>query len=221
MRSALLAILGRELRAAARRPQDALGGLLFFALAASLFPLALGPDAPLLAAIAPGVVWVAALLAVMVSLHRLFGPDFDEGSLAQLVLSPHPLPLLVGAKVLAHWMVACLPLALATPLLALQFGLAADAVGVLLASLLLGTPTLALLGALGAALTLGLRGSVLLVVIVLPLALPVLVFGSGAVVASQQGLSASPHLLLLGACFTLALAFCPWATGAALRLALE
>ena len=211
----------RELRAAGRRPMEALGGLVFFVVAASLFPLAIGPDAALLASVAPGVVWVAALLAVMVSLHRLFGADLEDGALEQMLLSPHPLPLLVAAKVLAHWLVACLPLALAAPLLALQYGLAGETVAVLLLSLLLGTPTLSLLGALGAALTLGLRGNVLLAVIVLPLGVPVLVFGSSAVAATQQGLPAGPHLSLLGAALLLALVLCPWATGAALRLAVE
>lgn len=221
MRAALGSILRLELRAGARRPFDALCGLLFFAVAASLFPLALGPDAPLLAAIGPGVMWVAALLAVLVSLHRLFEPGLAQGALAQLLLSPLPLPLLVVVKAGAHWVLACLPVVLAAPLLALQFGLPAHAVTVLAFSLLLGTPTLVLLGALGAALTLGLRGSVLLAVIVLPLCVPVLVFGSGAVVACQQGLPPQPHLFLLGACLSLALVLCPWATGAALRLALE
>ncbi len=214
-------IIVREVRLAARRPMDALGGLVFFVLVGSLFPLAVGPDADLLLAIGPGVVWVAALLAVMISLHRLFLPDLDDGALEQMVLSPHPLAALVGAKVAAHWIVSCLPLVAVAPLLALQFGLSLEAVAVLLASLLLGTPTLSLLGALGAALTLGLRGPVLLALIVLPLAVPVLIFGSSAVSASSQGLAVGPHLSLLGACLSLAAFLCPWATGAALRLAVE
>ena len=221
MTAAFAPLVQRELRAAGRRPMEALGGLVFFVVAASLFPLAIGPDAALLSSIAPGVVWVAALLAVMVSLHRLFGADLEDGALEQLLLSPHPLPLLVAAKVLAHWLVACLPLVLAAPLLALQYGLAGQTVAVLLLSLLLGTPTLSLLGALGAALTLGRRGNVLVAVIVLPVGVPVLVFGSGAVAATQQGLPAGPHLSLLGAALLLALVLCPWATGAALRLAVE
>jgi heme exporter protein B len=138
-----------------------------------------------------------------------------------MLLSPCPLAAIVSAKVLAWWLVSCLPLVVVGPLLALQFGLSAPALSVLLASLLLGTPTLSLLGALGASLTLGLRGHVLLAMIVLPLAVPVLVFGSAAVTASQQGLAAGPHLSLLGACLSVAAFLCPWATGAALRLAVE
>ena len=167
------------------------------------------------------MVWVAALLAVVISLHRMFQPDLDDGSLEQLLLSPGSLAGIVGAKMVAHWLVACLPLVAMAPLIGLQFGLAAPAIVVLLLSLLLGTPTLVLLGALGAALTLGLRANVLLALIVLPLCVPVLIFGSGAVVASHQGLSVNPHLSLLGACLLLAVSLCPWAVAAALRLAVE
>ena len=221
MLASAIPIIGRELRTASRRPMDALGALMFFVVVGSVFPLAVGPDAALLAAIGPGVAWVAALLAVMISLHRLFLPDLEDGVLEQLVLSPHPLAGIVGARIAAHWLVTCLPLVLVAPLLGLQFGLPAAAIGVLVLSLVLGTPTLVMLGALGAALTLGLRGNVLLALIVLPLCVPVLIFGSGAVVASQQGLPASPHLSLLGACLLVAACLCPWAAGAALRLAVE
>ena len=214
-------LIGRELRLAARRPIDALSGLVFFVLVGSLFPLAVGPDAPLLAVIGPGVVWVAALLAVVISLHRLFEPDLDDGALEQWLLSPHSLTGLVALRIAAHWLVCGLPLVAVGPLLALQYGLSPLAVAVLLAALLLGTPTLSLLGALGAALTLGLRGHVLVALIVLPLCVPVLVFGSSAVSAGQQGLPVGPHLSLLGACLSLAAFLCPWATGAALRLAVE
>jgi heme exporter protein B len=214
-------LIGRELRLAARRPMDALSGPVFFVLVASLFPLAVGPDAPLLLAIGPGVVWVAALLAVVVSLHRLFEPDLDDGALEQWLLSPHPLTGLVALRIVAHWLVCGLPLVLVGPVLALQYGLSPPALAVLLAALLLGTPTLSLLGALGAALTLGLRGHVLVALVVLPLCVPVLVFGSGAVSAGQQGLPVGPQLSLLGACLSLAAFLCPWATGAALRLAVE
>lgn len=221
MLAASIPIIGREVRTASRRPMDALGALLFFIVVGSVFPLAVGPDAALLAAIGPGVVWVAALLAVMISLHRLFLPDLEDGSLEQLLLSPRSLTGIVCAKIAAHWLVTCLPLIAVAPLLGLQFGLPAQAIGVLLVSLLLGTPTLVLLGALGAALTLGLRGNVLLAVIVLPLCVPVLIFGSGAVSASHQGLPVNPHLSLLGACLLVAAFLCPWAVAAALRLAVE
>lgn len=217
----LIPVFHRELLLALRRPADALSGLLFFVLVGSLFPLAIGPDAALLRVIGPGVVWVAALLAVLISLHRLFEPDLADGSLEQWLLAPRPLMGLVAAKVAAHWCIACLPLILAAPLMALQYGLSGAPVGVLLAALLLGTPTLALLGALGSALTLGLRGHVLLALIALPMSVPVLVFGCSAVSASQQGLAVAPALSLLGACLSLAAFFCPWASSAALRLALE
>lgn len=217
----LSAVFARELRVALRRPADALGGLLFFVLVGSLFPLAIGPDAALLSAIAPGVLWVAALLAVMISLNRLFESDLADGSLEQWVLAPRALIGLVAMKVTAHWSITCLPLLAAAPLLALQYGLPAETAGLLLLALLLGTPTLVLIGALGAALTAGLRGHVLMALVVLPLSVPPLVFGCAAVTASQQGLPATPHLSLLGACLSLAAFLCPWASAAALRLALE
>lgn len=217
----LISVFTRELLLAARRPSDALSGLLFFILVGSLFPLAIGPDAALLRVIGPGVVWVAALLAVLISLHRLFEHDFADGSLEQWLLSPHLLAGLVAIKIAAHWCITCLPLILVAPLLALQYGLSNVSVGYLVLALLLGTPTLALLGALGAALTLGLRGQVLLALIVLPMCVPPLVFGCAAVLAAQQGLPAGPALSLLGACLSLAAFLCPWATAAALRLALE
>ncbi|MDI9854646.1 heme exporter protein CcmB [Comamonas sp. 17RB] len=217
----LAAVLGRELRLAARRPADALGGLLFFVLVGSLFPLALGPDANLLQQIAPGVMWVAALLAVLLGQHRLFEGDWADGSLEQWLLAPQPLSLLVLAKVAAHWLLGVAPLLLVAPLLGWQYGLDGAVIAVLLASLALGTPSLYLLAALGAALTLGLRGQLLLVLVVLPLSIPVLIFGSHAVAQAQQGLSAAPALNLLGAFLCLALLAGPWAIGAALRLALE
>ncbi|BBL24219.1 heme exporter protein CcmB [Comamonas sp. CMM01] len=217
----LAAVLGRELRLASRRPADALGGLLFFVLVGSLFPLALGPDANLLQQIAPGVMWVAALLAVLLGQHRLFEGDWADGSLEQWLLAPQPLPLLVLAKVAAHWLLGVAPLLLVAPLLGWQYGLDGAVIAVLLASLALGTPSLYLLAALGAALTLGLRGQLLLVLVVLPLSIPVLIFGSHAVAQAQQGLSAAPALNLLGAFLCLALLAGPWAIGAALRLALE
>lgn len=221
MRALLTAVVVRELRSAWRRPSDACSALVFFVVVVSLFPLAVGPDAALLAAIGPGVVWVAALLAAVMGAHRLFAADLDDGVLEQMLLAPRALWAVVAARLLAHWLIACLPLLLAGPLLALQFGLSAQAIAVLAASLLLGTPTLLLLGGLGAALTLGVRGAALLALIALPVSVPVLVFGSGAVSASQQGLPVAPHLQLLGACLLLALPLAPWATAAALRLAVE
>ncbi|AMO25039.1 heme exporter protein CcmB [Ramlibacter solisilvae] len=221
MLSAFTPVIGREVLTAARRPSDALGGLLFFIVVASLFPLAVGPDPALLLSIGPGVVWVAALLAVVISLHRVFQPDLEDGSLEQMLLSPSALGVIVSAKVVAHWLLGCLPLVAVAPLLALQYGLGPESLLALLASLLLGTPTLALLGAFGAALTLGLRGHALLALIVLPLCVPVLIFGSSAVSAAGQGLPVGPQLSLLGACLSLSVFLCPWATGAALRLAVE
>lgn len=217
----LIPVFTRELLLAVRRPSDALSGLLFFILVGSLFPLSIGPDAALLRIIAPGVIWVAALLAVLISLHRLFEHDLADGSLEQWLLAPRMLVGLVAIKVAAHWFIACLPLILVAPLLALQYGLPIESVGGLILALLLGTPTLALLGGLGAALTLGLRGQVLLALIVLPMSVPPLVFGCAAMTATQQGLPAGPSLSLLGACLSLAAFLCPWATAAALRLALE
>ncbi|KAF1050154.1 heme exporter protein CcmB [Xylophilus sp.] len=222
----LTAVFQREFLVAQRRPSDALSGLVFFILVGSLFPLVIGPDAALLRAIGPGVVWVAALLAVLISFNRLFEPDLADGNLEQWLVSPHGLTGLVAAKIAAHWCITCVPLIVVAPLLALQYGLPAETVGVLVLALLLGTPTLTLVGALGAALTLGLSGHVLLALIVLPLAVPPLavpplVFGCAAVAASQQGLPTGAHLSLLGACLSLAAFLVPWACAAALRLALE
>jgi heme exporter protein B len=217
----LSAVVWRELRLAMRRPADALSSLAFFIMVGSLFPLALGPDSALLRQIAPGVVWVAALLAVLLGQHRLFESDYADGSLEQWALARSPLLLLVGLKVLAQWLVGVLPLLLATPLLGWQYGLEGDVIAVLLLSLALGTPSLCILAALGAALTLGLRGQLLLTLIVLPLSVPILIFGSHAVTQALQGLAVTPSLNLLGACLCLALLAGPWAIAAALRLALE
>ncbi len=220
--AALHSLFKRDVRLALRRRADTLAALFFFIIVTSLFPLAVGPEPALLGRMAPGVVWVAALLASMLSLGRLFADDHGDGTLEQLLLSPCPLPLLVLAKVAAHWLSAGLPLVLLAPLLALQFGLPAGAIGVLCVSLLLGTPLLSLIGAIGAALTVGVRGAaVLLSLLVLPLCMPVLIFGAGAVDAVTNGLSASAHLSLLGALLALALFGAPWATAAALRVALE
>jgi len=211
----------REIRLAWRRSADTLGATLFFVVAGTMFPLAVGPDPALLAAIGPGVLWVCALLGVLLTLNRPFAQDYDNGALEQLLVSPHPLPLLVGAKLAAHWFTSCLPLILASPVLALQFGLSPQAIGILALSLLLGTPTLALVGGLGAALTLGLRGGALLPLLVLPLYVPVLIFGAGAVSATQAGMGAGAQLSLLGAGLCLAVLLCPWSASAALRVALD
>ncbi|MDH0868417.1 heme exporter protein CcmB [Mitsuaria sp. GD03876] len=216
-----LALLHRDLLLAVRRPSDALGPLVFFAIVASLFPLAVGPDAALLRALGPGVLWVAALLAMLLSQYRLFEADLADGSLEQALLAPGGALALVAAKTLAHWLLTGAPLVLAGPLLALQYGLAPAAIQALALALLIGTPALSLLGAFGAALTLGLRGHVLLALIVLPLCVPTLIFGSGAATAAQQGLPAAPQLALLGAVLLVSLVTLPWATSAALRLAVE
>jgi heme exporter protein B len=212
----------RDLRLALRRRVDTVSVLVFFVLVASLFPLGVGSDAALLPRLGPGVVWVAALLASMLSLSRLFADDHRDGCLEQMLLSPHPLTLLVLSKVTAHWVASGLLLVLVSPLLALQFGLSPEACGVLVLSLLLGTPILSLLGAIGAALTVGLRnGGVMVSLLVLPLCVPVLVFGAGAVEAHQAGLGMGGHLSLLGALLLLALPTAPWAAAAALRIAYD
>jgi heme exporter protein B len=199
MLSALACIVRRDLLLAFRRRADIMTTLFFFVIVATLFPLGVGPEPALLRTMAPGILWVAALLASMLALGRLFALDYADGTLEQMLLSPEPLALIVAGKVLAHWLVAGLPLVLLAPLLALQFDLAPAAVGVLFASLLLGTPVLSLVGAIGAALTLGVRGGgVLVALLVLPLYVPVLIFGAGAVTAVTSGIGASAHLLLLG-----------------------
>lgn len=215
-------IVSRDLTLAWRRRADVLSTLFFFVIVVSLFPLGIGPDMRLLRLIAPGVVWVAALLASMLSLGRLFANDYEDGTLEQLLLTPQPLYLIVLGKVLALWIVSGVPLALIAPILGLQFGLPQDTLFVLVVSLLLGTPILALIGSIGAALTLGLRaGGVLISLLILPLYIPVLIFGAGAVDASITGASAQANLSLLGALLALSLVFAPWASAAALRISLE
>jgi heme exporter protein B len=212
----------RDLTLAWRRRADVLSTLFFFVIVVSLFPLGVGPEVQLLRAMAPGVVWVAALLASMLSLGRLFANDYQDGTLEQMLITPQPLYLVVLAKVLALWLVSGVPLALISPLLGVQFGLSGDTLFVLGASLVLGTPVLALIGSIGAALTLGLRGGgVLIAVLILPLYIPVLIFGAGAVDASVNGISPAANFYLLGAVLVLALMFSPWAASAALRISLE
>ncbi len=215
-------IVWRDLILAWRRRADVLSTLFFFVIVVSLFPLGIGPETQLLRSIAPGVVWVAALLASMLSLGRLFANDYQDGTLEQLLLTPQPLYFIVLGKVLAQWLVAEIPLVLIAPLLGVQFDLSKETLLVLFVSLLLGTPVLSLIGSIGAALTVGLRGSgVLISLLVLPLYIPVLIFGAGAVDASIIGLNPQPNLSLLGAVTVLSLIFAPWATSAALRISLE
>jgi heme exporter protein B len=220
--TAFWAVLERDLLIALRRRADVLTTFFFFVIVVSLFPLGIGPEPETLREIAPGVVWVSALLAAMLSLARMFSGDFADGTLEQLVLAPQPLTLLVLAKVAAHWLTTGLPLVLIGPLLGLQFDLPADALRVLVVSLLIGTPALSMIGAVGAALTLGVRGGgALTSLLVLPLYVPVLIFGAGAVAATATGTGAGGHLSLLGAMLMLSLVFAPWAIGAALKISLE
>lgn len=222
MNQAFFLLLRRDLKLALHQRADLATSLFFFVIVASLFPLAIGPEAAVLSIIAPGVLWVAALLAGMLALTRLFASDLADGSLEQLLLAPQPLAWLLLAKILAHWLLYALPLVLLAPLIGLQYALDRHVLSVLTLSLLLGTPALSLIGAIGAALTLGVRGSGLLVaLLVLPLYIPLLIFGAGAVVASQHGSSAAAHLSLLAACSLLALVLAPVATAAALRISVE
>ncbi|AHE98030.1 heme exporter protein CcmB [Thioalkalivibrio paradoxus] len=218
----VFALLRRDLTLALRRPQDALTVVGFFVVVVSLFPLGVGPDPEFLRTLAPGVLWVAALLATMLSLERLFSDDYRDGSLEQLLLVPEPLGLLVLTKTAGHWLITGLPLVLISPLLALQLNLGAEEILILMLALLLGTPILSLIGAIGAALTLGLRGGgVLIALLILPLYVPPLILGSGAVDAVMHGASAQAHLSLLGALLAFALFATPWATAAALRIMLD
>ena len=225
MLSVITAVIGRDLKLAMRRQADIVSALFFFIIVVSLFPLGVGPEPDLLRTLAPGVLWVAALLATMLSLPRLFADDYRDGTLEQLALAPHPLGLVVLGKVIAHWLVSGLPLALLAPVLGIQFDLGNDALLILTLAILVGTPALSGIGgigAIGAALTLGLRGGgVLLSLLVLPLYIPVLIFGAGAVDATVSGLGGEGHLSLLAAMTFASLGFAPWASAAALKIALE
>jgi heme exporter protein B len=215
-------IVVRDLMLAWRRRADVLSTLFFFVIVVSLFPLGIGPEAALLRSIAPGVVWVAALLASMLSLNRVFANDYQDGTLEQMLLTPQPLYLVVMGKVVSQWLVSELPLVLIAPLIGVQFDLEPNTLLVLFISLLLGTPILSLIGSVGAALTLGLRGGgVLIALLILPLYIPVLIFGAGAVDASIIGVSPLANIYLLGALLAISLVFAPWATAAALRISLE
>jgi heme exporter protein B len=218
----LLVLLSRDLRLALRSGGDVAAVLAFFVITVVLFPLGVGPETALLGRIAAGVVWVAALLATLLALDRLFAQDYEDGSLDLLVLSPLPLEAAVLAKGLAHWLVTGLPLILLSPVMAAMLGLQARVWPALVLSLLLGTPCLSLIGAVGAALTLGARrGGALLALLILPLFIPVLIFGASAVEAAATGLTTRPHLLLLAGCLAAALPLAPIAAAAALRQALS
>lgn len=215
-------IIQRDMTLASRGRAGVLSTLFFFVIVVSLFPLGVGPELSVLRTIAPGVVSVAALLASMLSLDRMFAHDYLDGSLEQLMLVPQPLAIVVLGKIIAHWLLTGVPLVLIAPVLGVQFDLPPKALVTLVLALLLGTPVLSLVGAIGAALTLGLRGGgVLVSLLVLPLCIPVLIFTAGAVEASITGASAEPHLSLLGAVLVLALLFAPWTTAAALRISME
>jgi heme exporter protein B len=221
-RRAFAAVLIRDIRVVARNRSEALTCLVFFAMVASLFPLGIGADPKILREIGPGVLWVAALLASLLALPRLFVADYDTGTLEQLLLRPHPLALLVLAKVCAHWLTTGLPLILMAPLLGVLYDLDGSAISVLVVSLLLGTPTLSLVGAVASALTLGLRSSsILTALLVLPLASPLLIFGASSVGAQMAGLDPSAQLSLLGALLAIALGLLPWALAIAVRIACE
>ncbi|MBP6853253.1 MAG: heme exporter protein CcmB [Rhodoferax sp.] len=220
--SVFAAVVRREIALAMKQKGDVLTPLFFFVIVASLFPLGVGPEVQLLARMAPGVLWVGALLAAMLSLQRLFAADYADGSLEQMAISSTPLTLIVMAKVLAHFLMSGLPLVLIAPVLGLQFGLDARALGLLTLTLLVGTPTLSLIGGIGAALTLGVRGGgVLLSLLTLPLYIPVLIFGAGAVEADAAGLGVSAHFSLMGALLLLSALFAPFAITTALRISLE
>ena len=213
---------GRDMTLALRHPGESMLVIAFFVLVASLFPLGVGADTNLLHRIGPGVIWVCALLAAFLSLPAVFAGDYADGSLEQMVLSPHPMVGWVSGKMAAHWVSTGLPLTLLSPLLGLQYGLSVDTLGVLAFALLLGTPVLSLLGAACTALALGARGGgVLLALLALPLFVPVLIFGAGAAEAQSAGVSAMPHLSLLGAGLILAVMAVPFAVCAAIRIAAD
>lgn len=218
----LATIIRRELQLALRQMGDSVVIVLFFVLAAILFPFGVGPEPNILTRMAPGVVWVTALLAAMLSFERLFTPDYEDGSLEQLALGPSPLEMVALGKAIAHWLTTGLPLLIAAPFIGLLYGLPEDGYGVLLVTMALGTPTISLIGTVGAALTLGARrGGVLLSLLVLPLVIPVLIFGTASIDAAIGGFAVRPHLMLLGGLFLGTLVLTPIATAAALRQALE
>ena len=215
-------VVQRDLRLAMRRKAEVLNSVFFFVVVATLFPLAIGPEPAMLRHIGPGVLWVGALLATMLGLSRMFEGDFRDGSLEHMLLSPYSLGLMVFGKITAHWLLCGVPLVILAPVLGLQFDLSEEALWMLSLSLLLGTPVLSCVGAIGAALTLGVRGGgILISLLVLPLYVPVLVFGAGAVQALESGVGAQAHVSILLAMLLPALFFSPWACSVGLRIALE
>ena len=222
MLDAALCVVHRDLLLAWRRKSDVATALLFFVIAASLFPLGVGAEPNLLRSIAPGVIWVCALLSSMLSLGRMYEADHADGTLEQMLLGAAPLGIIAAAKAAAHWVVSGLPLALIAPLIAVQYDISRELTPVLALSLLLGTPVLSMIGAIGAALTLGLRGGgILLSLLVLPLYVPVLILGAGSVEMAAAGLGGEGQLLLLAALLVGSCAFAPWAIAAALRISIE
>jgi len=220
--TALIALVRRDMRLVVRHPSEAIHPVMFFVIVVALFPFGVGPDPLLLRTIGPGVIWIGALLATLLSLDALFRSDFDDGTLEQMALSGHPLTVLVLGKVFVHWCATGLPLLIVTPLLGLLLGMTAQIQLTLLAALALGTPTLSLVGAVGTALTLGIRRSgLLLTLLVLPLYVPVLIFGASVVLAAEAGLPTAGHFYILGAMMILALALAPLAASAALRISLN
>jgi heme exporter protein B len=215
-------LLKRDLTLAMRHRAEMINPLLFFILVTSLFPLGVGANPNLLQAIGPGVIWVAALLAALLSLDGIFRSDFEDGTLEQFLLSSHPVSMLVLAKVFAHWLITGLPLLLVSPLLGVLLGLTGDGIRILMCTLLLGTPVLSLLGAVGVALTVGLRkGGMILSLLVLPLYVPLLIFAASAVDTASAGLPVTAHMLFISALLVLALSLSPPATAAALRISLS
>lgn len=218
----LFTVIHRDVLLAARRRGDWLTAQFFFVMVASLFPLGIGPEPSMLRSIGPGVIWVAALLATLLSLGRLYADDYRDGSLEQMLLSPYPNALLALGKAIAHWIVNGIPLLLIAPLLGIQFNLPGEALWVLVLSLSIGTPILSLLGSIGAALTLGLRGGgVLITLLILPLYVPVLIFGAGAVEGVLAGTGAEAQLSLLGAFLVMSLLLAPWVSAMALKISVE
>lgn len=218
----LIAVVRRDLLLAWKRPGDVLNPLFFFAMVCTLFPLAVGPSVAQLASIGPGVLWVAALLATMLSLNSLFMSDFEDGSLEQLLVSPQPLPVLVLGKTIAHWLSSGVPLVLVSPLLAATYSMPSGVIGVMMLTLVLGTVCLSLLGSIGAALTVGLnRGTALLSLLILPLAMPVLLLGANTVSLAADNEMYSTGIWALAAYAVAALSLAPYATAAALRISNE
>ncbi|MCK5894945.1 MAG: heme exporter protein CcmB [Endozoicomonadaceae bacterium] len=215
-------VLLRDLKIHFRHRADLMNPLVFFVLVATLFPLGIGPESSILTIIGSGIIWVAALLATLLSLDSLFRSDFDDGSLEQIMLSPHPLYVLVMAKVLAHWLVSGLLLVILSPVLAVMFHLPTLAIPALVVTLLLGTPLLSLLGAIGSALTVGLKkGGVLVSLLILPLYIPILIFGTGGIDAAVNGMDWSGYLFWLGAMLMLGVTFAPFAISAGLRISVS